>query len=414
MKRINTEKKAIVLLLGYVVLTMFLALSIAYMSRVVAEVHDSRRKYELAKAFWVAEAGAADAYINIRSNRNWDPASLSNTTITNMGTFNVTVQSPSASIRKVIVTGTTDDGYEKTITYSLSYGSFQTALAAGNKLIHMGLFSVLDLHGDAKAGNGIEQSPLSWITTHEDEGYTYDWSANPDPKIIYPDGDTDTNTIADEFSDFNDYTQESLNEYEASEVVWIQTDNDVTIWPGTSGSGRIWVGGTLLTDAEGDPVELAGIKMLYVQGTTPETSGLTEIHFGASETFSQDEDLTIVSTGNISYKEPLQSGDSNSRLSVITWQNYKEEGILYTNHNLNVFAHGAVDFVSFLNYSDTKGIYLTNNDMELLVAASIKRLYLPSEENLVLPPGWEGFPEISQGNIFGTTNGTPNNDWQEL
>ncbi|UCD14810.1 MAG: hypothetical protein JSV34_03530 [Candidatus Omnitrophota bacterium] len=428
-EKLKNNHKAAVLILVYVVTVAILTMGVGYVFRVVTELSNAKRFLNREKSLWVAEAGATVAYYNLKTDSSWSPGSLSeeDKQIGSNGQFSIVVI-PSGIRNNVTVTGTIAGAHQRSCSFSISYRPlFNNAISAGGKLLGTGLIFSMDINGNAQVGNGAEkwnffggyQPDTSWITTHEE--YGYDWYADTDPKIIYPDGDSDGNADPDEFSDFKDYNQETINdaEYSSSEIVYVQTNSDVLIYPGWNGEGKVLVGGEQLCEnglcsgpSPGDPVSLTGKKILYVEGDNA-GDGDVDIIFGASEVFNSGEDLTVISTGDVTYIEPLQSAQSDSRLNAITWQDYNEAGIFYTNHTLNVFAHDEVNFLSFLNISQTEGTYTSNNDTELIAILARKDIDFPSDSEV--PPGFEGFLDISQGSIFLTGSvGTLNKDWQEL
>jgi len=413
------KRKSSALIFVYVIVTSLLTIGGGYMLRVSSELSSARNFLNREKALWAAEAGAVLAYYNLKSSPSWDPSTLTagEKSVGSDAVFNVVV-TPSGNDKQVTVSATVDNLYTRTVFFSMSYlASLNNAISAGSKLRGTGIIFSMDINGNAQVGNGVEkyvsgsyQADSSWVTTHS--GNTYEWNADPDPKIIYPDGDTDANASADEFSDFKDYTRSSLNDYNSSEVIYIQTNSDVVVYPGYSGEGRILAGGSVVVDSEGDPVTLSGKRMLYVEGDSA-GDGDVDIVFGGAEAFNSGEDLTICSTGEVTYLEPLQSGSSDSRLNVIAWQDYNEASILYSNHNLNVFSHEDVNFISFLSVSNTQGTYIANNNVDLVAILATKRITFPS--NTHVPPGFRNFFGNSQGNIFsGGGSGTLNKDWQEL
>lgn len=437
-KSLIRKKKGVVLILASIIVAALLAISGGYMKQVVAELNTARRFLNNEKSLWAAEAGAVVAYCNLKTNANWNPASLSasDRQVGDDGSFAITV-TLSGSDRNVSVAATIGNLYPKTVTFSLSYpGALSNALSAGKKLRRRNTWGQLNINGDTQAGNGVhqtqgywklqngeleyvitsEQNNLSWVTTHQ--GYSYDWNANPAPEILFPDGD-DQNGVDDQFTDFTSHFQNTINsnQYSASEVVYIQINNNDTVWvyPGWSGQGYLWTPSQgFIRDAQNNTVTLSGKKILYVEGNSA-GKGDVKILFGAAEVYGQGEDLTIISTGDVSYIAPVQIPGNNSRLNVIAWNNYEEWGSWWygNNHNSNVFAHDNVIYSG--GTSNTTGSVTANDNIELgSWYYGIKYINSPTLE-VELPPGFEGLSELSQGNIFSSGgSGTLNNDWQEL
>ena len=413
------KKKSAILIFTYMVLTSLLIISASYSNRLISELNSSRRFLDREKALWAAEAGRTVAYCHLKDDANWDYTSLSSSDkqVSSDSSFDISVNTVGAK-NIVTVTGSSGDAARRT-SFSISYiPSLHNALSTGNKLLGTGIIFALDINGNAEAGNRVWKKSLwggyiedtSWITTHS--GNDYDWSATPSPQITYPDGETDANTTEDEFSDFKDYSVSTINDYNPSEVVYIQTNDNVVVYPGWNGEGKILVDGQVLKDNNNQTVTLTGKKIVYVEGDNA-GDGDVDIVFGGSEVFNDGEDMTIISTGDVTYLEPLQSGQSTSRLNVITYEDYDEASILWTNHNLNVYAHNNVNFLSLLSSSSTEGTYTANNDTELIAILAAKHINFP--DNTTVPPGFEGFYGLSQGNIFeANSHGTLNQDWQEL
>jgi hypothetical protein len=419
------KKKGTALILTCAVTLTLGLLATGFLMRSIVEQRSTDTYAEDVRAFWVAEAGSSEAIVNLRNNPAWNPGSLSQgeRQVGTDGEFAVSVVTPAGNpnTREVTITGTIAGyrNYQKRIFFTVDYTPvFHNEASVGDLLRGSGILFAMEIEGHTEVGTRAEKKDLfggyvedtSWITTHA--GYDYDWHAEPDPRIIYPDGPTDVNSTPDEFADFKDYNQQAINNYDPSEVIYIQTNNDVVIWPGWNGQGKILVGGSVLTDGEGQPITLSGKKVLYVEGDNA-GDGDVEIYFGAAEVFGDDEDLTIITTGAVTYVEPLQSPDSDGRLSTISWDDYEEAGILWTNHNLNAYSHDDVNFLSLANASQTEGVYIANDDMEMVAILAKKTLIFP--ENIIVPPGFEGFADISQGNIFSPGGaGMMSNDWQEL
>jgi hypothetical protein len=415
------KRKAVALIITCVMTMCLCILGIGFVMRSMMEQKSAGRYGESVRSFWAAEAGATLAYYNLRNNASWDPASLSSSELDiGDGEFAINVITPTGEpyTREVTVTGTIDNQNSRTIFFTIDYPpTLNNVASVGDTLRGTGIIFALNLTGDTEVGNKVEKATWSgyveddsWVITNAP--YSYDWGTDPDPKIIYPDGDTDVNSTTDEFSDFKDYNQDTLGDYSSSEVVYIQTDSTVTIWPGWDGEGKVLVGGVILNDGDGNPIILSDKKVLYVEGTNA-GDGDVDIYFGAAEVFGSDSDFTVVSTGTVTYIEPLQSGSSDGRLNVIAWDDYNEAGILFTNHNLNVYSHDDVNFLSVISLSNTEGVYIANDDLDLVAILAMKSLNFPA--NVTVPPGFEGFGNISQGNIFAAgTVGELNKDWQEL
>ncbi|MBN3040665.1 MAG: hypothetical protein JW867_06020 [Candidatus Omnitrophica bacterium] len=413
-------KKAVALIITCI-LTIFVGLlGIAVVSRSIVENRSTSTYAENVRSFWVAEAGVTRAFYNLKSDPDWDYVNLSQSErqIGENGEFNISVSSAGATTKEVTVTATIDDAYQKQITFSVDYPStFRNAVTAGNILRGSGVLFLMDIVGNTVVGNQVLKYRVfnddyvvnnSWITTHD--GYTYTWTDDPDPKVVFPDGETDVDSDDDDFSDFKDYNLDVINEYSADEVVYIQTDSDVDIWPGWTGEGKVLVGGEVLED-DGEPVTLKDKKILYVEGN--EGAGDVDILFGAGEIFNNNADMTIISTGTVTYVEPLQSGNSTGRLNVIAWEDYDEAGILLTNHNLNTYAHDDVNFLSIASASTTDGVYIANDEVNMVAVLAGKFINFPA--NGTVPPGFENYGDISIGNIFSAgTTGIFNKDWQQL
>jgi hypothetical protein len=204
--------------------------------------------------------------------------------------------------------------------------------------------------------------------------------------LKYP--DANGNGTSDEFADFVRYYRNQINTLPSSETIWVQPANPndtVVISPNQ---------------------QLATKKLIFVDA--PEGKGNVNIIFDAS--WRNDENLTIVTTGGITYVQPLQSS-TNSKLNLVSWKDYNEASVLYSAHNGVTFAHEDADYFSVLSYSHTTGTVVADRDINASEALTWKvfDFVSPLDANGDVPPGFNGLMAQTGSGYSSTPN-----SWKEI
>ena len=74
----------------------------------------------------------------------------------------------------------------------------------------------------------------------------------------------------------------------------------------------------------------------------------------------EGEDLTVISTGTITYVEPLQFQEE-ARLSTVSWGDYTEGSIFRSEHESVIYTHDDANFIDILDWGSTTGNIIANN-----------------------------------------------------
>jgi hypothetical protein len=123
-----------------------------------------------------------------------------------------------------------------------------------------------------------------------------------------------------------------------------------------------------------------------VEGSSPGT-GNVNIFFDA--VWQEEEDLAVISTGDITYIEPLQFQE-DARLSTISWLDYNEASIFRSEHESVVYAHDDANFVDVLDWGSTTGNVIANDDIGLTEVLTYEKYYYSNRAlNGDLPPGFQ-------------------------
>ncbi|MCG8431618.1 MAG: hypothetical protein MJA29_10650 [Candidatus Omnitrophica bacterium] len=370
-------KRGSALMLSYMVITVLAIISTAFLVGGISESNAVAKHVASQQAFWIAEAGLAEALNSIRADNNWTPSNAS--IAYNNGTY-FTERVNNGTTVELRVTGTYE-GISRRVKGSLAaagYRPFENTISTGGDMTLAGFWAAVNVYGKTRL-SGSFSKPWGGSEYFEDkqEGVP---SANT--TLTVP--DYNNNSIPDEFSDFVLYGDAVLAQYPSNETLHIVTDGTATIYPSTSNFGK---------------------KVIFVEGSTPGT-GDVNIIFDAS--WQPDQDVTIISTGTVTYAEPLQFAD-NSRLSVVAWEDYYEASIFLATHESVVYAHNNATFIDVLAWSQFTGNVITNENM-LLVEALVHEDFYYSNRSYMgdMPPGF-GLLEAGGG----TSLSSELEDWQE-
>lgn len=372
-----------VLISTYIFLTVLITLTAGFALSSVSELSHATRYRDSTKAFWAAEGGI--------HNIIQDPSTLNSANLVTESIGGLTVyvtkdQETDPSFRIVTATATVNN-HQRQIRIrfpALAPDAFDNTIASGGNLYLTGTAALLDIQDKTSLSGEFRKQKFRGLFASFDELYENvdsslttltipDQTGNLDEDL----DDLDINTSSpDEFVDYVQFYRDIYRSYPESERVYfqIQEGEVIEIRPndGYSGKKVIFVEGI---DAEGNPAEGAGDVEIVFSGTP----------------WTNDENLTIVSTGSVHYTEPLEFGTENSYLNVVTWENYQEDSYFLGKHSGTIYSHDSVHYESILDLSVTKGCVIANNSMETYSVITGKRFSFddPVKEGVV-PPGFEG------------------------
>ena len=356
------NSKGIVFVTSLMVVTVLILLSAGYMISVTTEFSTAKRYQDNTKALWLDEAGLA-YYIK-------NPTMLDNAPQTMAFVPSTTVyisKDDSSGSRQVTLLATVN-GSTRRIKATFPPKPpdvFNNTMASGHNVVLNGLLATMKVYGITEISGTYSQTGFldsGWFE-NKTQGV-----ASAQTTLKFP--NSNGNGTSDEFNDFKVFYENLTSTYPSSQVVYIQNSGTVNIYPSSY---------------------LAGKKLVYVEGATA-GSGNVNILFDTS--WRDNENTTVVSTGNITYLQPLQF-TTNSKMNMVAWNNYNEAAILLSKHNGVTYAHNDADYFSVFSLSTTTGNVIANGNINATEALTDKRFYYnnPISNNQV-PPGFEGL--ISQ------------------
>ncbi len=348
------NKRGIVLISIYLILVVITVVSVGLSSRSIWEGHATRRYNDATNAFWIAEAGMAKAYFTWLTNSNY----TGETTNFGSGTYIVT---KTASSPQVTVIGTFGTESRTLIASFIRIPHpFENTLSVGGNLSLNGLLARVEVYDKTRiSGTYSKGGGASDYFEDKQTGVSPDYT-----KIIVP--DYDDNGTTNEFGDFVQFGRKAVQSYPSDQVVYIQNNGSVLIYPDR---------------------DLIGKKVIFVEGSQP-GQGNVNILFDA--TWGVQEDLTIIATGNITYVEPLQYPAEQSRLSMASWGKYTEASIFRSEHQSVIYTQDNADFVDILDWGSTTGNIISNGDMSLREVLTYEKYYYSDRaKNGDLPPGFQ-------------------------
>jgi hypothetical protein len=361
------NKRGVALILTYMVIAALTILAVAFFNTTTNENTLAKRQVNSTRAFWIAEAGLARAYRDWSTNVTLPTGAVSygggGYTITLAGT-DVTVTGTYGGTQRVVQA-----------VFTRIPTVFENTLSAGGDVSLAGLLARVNVQDKTRITGTYSQSRGAVGTfADKQEGVNQN---NTTIKIP----DCNSNGTQDEFADFVEFGRQTVQSYPADQVLYVQNNGTVIVVP----SGA-----------------LANKKVIYVEGSTPGQGNVSIVFDG---NWQENEDMTIISTGTITYLEPLQVQE-NARLSTISWEDYNEASIFRSQHESVIYAHDDANFIDVLDWGSTTGNIIANDDVSLFeVLTNETFLYSERAQNGDLPPGFQ--------RLSGTT-GTPKlTDWQE-
>lgn len=367
-----------VLVISLFTMVILFGLTASFALSTVGELSLANRNRDATRAFWAAEAG-----LN-RFLQDTDMLNGIDTTTFDIGGTTVTLSKVDGSERLVTasanVNGTTR---QLQLTFPQNPPRiYDNSIASGGDIHLDALFAVLDVNDTAKISGSYTKD--GFFASADFENLVEGEDPN-ETTIKYP--DADGNGTADEFNDFVQFNRDIVSLYDPSEVVYLTTDSTVFIFPHDT---------------------LIDKKVVFVEGSTP-GSGDVEIFFDS--TWAENQNLTVISTGSVSYLQPLQNPSANSKLNTISWDFYGEASILYSSHGGVNYTHDAAHIFTVLAYSKTKGNMVANEGVNAYMALATKQYDFanPLDSDGHVPPGFQG---LVTGGILGYSD-TPS-QWQEI
>lgn len=379
------NNKGSALIISLFVLTILFGLTASFAISSIRELSMTNRFHNSAAAFWSAEAGLSRF--------------LKDPTLLNSGPQTITLGSYSVDLAKTdtsqyrIVTAT---GSANNVTRQLELrfpatppGLFDNNISSGGGIILDGAIAGMTVKDKTRISGVYDDQ--GWFTTANFDDKQENVSTT-DTTLLYPDTDSDTDS---DFTDFVNYNRRFVdpadpqytNEYSASEVLHIQSNNTVNIYPSSA---------------------LVGKKVVFVEGAS---AGQGDVNVWFDSTWAAEQNLTVISTGSVNYVQPLQNPSANSQLNTISWDNYNEASIFYSSHSGVTYTNKEAYYGSIVSLSKSKGNVIANTGMHLDLIFVWKEFNYdsPIDENGLVPPAFQGL-------VSGTPSGykTTPSSWAEL
>jgi len=363
------------LILSYIILAVLTIMGSAFVARSVSEGNIARRYFDSARAFWVAEAGLSRGYRDVVAGNTPADGEIDFSDGTT-GIYQISLTERPFGTE--IVSGGSFGTAQRTVSGLVYYipSAFENTLSVGGNLSLIGLLARVEVYGKTRiSGTYSKQFLASGWFEDKQEGVAQDLTTIKIP-------DYNNNGVKDEFADFVLFGREVAQSLPPEQVVYIQNSGTVNIFPNQG---------------------LIGKKVIFIEGASA-GSGDVNIFFDA--TWREGEDLTIISTGDITYVEPLQF-QTDARLSTISWEDYNEASIFRSEHESLMYAHLDGNFIDILDWGSTTGNLIANGNVSLKEVLTYEKYYFSDRaKNGDLPAGFSR---------LGGASGTPRlTDWKEI
>jgi hypothetical protein len=374
------NERGVALAIAIMVVGTLITLSLGFASSTMTELRSAQYYRNSAKAFWMASSGISE-FLN-----NTHYLDSGQKTI-NFGSNTVVITKDDSSptqriVRAIASVGTARRGIQVTFAGSPP-DLFGNTMTSGNNFSITGILARLDANGKTRIGGIYSKSGLLAEANFQDKLQNQGTATTT---LKYP--DRNNNGTSDEFADFVQFYRNEMATRPSSETIWIQPANP---------NDTVWVYPNQ---------QLAGKKLIFVD--TTEGKGDVNIIFDAS--WRNNQNLTIVTTGDITYYQPLNVA-ADSKLNLVSWKDYNEASILYSAHHGVTYAHNDADYFSVLNYSHTTGNVVANHDLNAFEALTWKvfDFVSPIDAQGNVPPGFQGLMAQSAGGYSSTPD-----SWKEI
>jgi hypothetical protein len=371
------NKRGVALILSYMVIVILTVFGAIFGYRSVSESSIAKRYTESSRAFWIAETGLTNAYYSLINNQevSSSPISLAG------GTYQIQ-QSQTSYGREVKSIGTY--GSSQRITKGYLYLiplPFKNTISVGKNLYVSGNGIEVNTWGRTRvSGSYVRTSPGStlWFQNFE-QG-----SSSDDTTMKIP--DKDGNGVTDQYNDFVYWGKEMVLSYPSVYVKLTEPDAKVTIFPNSE--------------------QLSGVNVIFVEGPY-EGTGNVDIFLNGTTDDSQQ--LTIVSTGTITYFDPYQWG-TNATMNTASWLDYNEASTLsQSTRNGTIFAHRNVNFDDIMGKGYTTSNIIANGNLYINEIVTKQRFDFSDRGlNGGLAPGFEYLEGCQRGMLS-----TQLINWQE-
>jgi len=369
------KKRRAAALIIAVIVTAFLSLAGVVISmRSIQERNLAIRYVDSVRAFWLAEAAVAKGYSELMSSSAYNGEDW---TALASGQYRVIrgASSGGVEIRAEATSGSATQALS--FTLALVPYPFENTMSAGDDISLTGILGNISVYDKTRLSGEFSQSGIVTSAWFEDkiEGVDSSYTSMPIP-------DYDQNGTADEFTDFVVMSQDVVADYPAEEVVYLQTSGTVNIFPSDT---------------------LIGKKVIFVEGDSP---GQGDVNIFFDTTWEDEEDLTIISTGEVTYIQPLQFQE-DARLSIVSWSDFIEVSIFQNAHESVIYAHDDAYYVDILDWGSTTGNIIAQDDISIFEFITNEKFYYSDRAyNGDLPPGFGRL--ASTGSISNQIA-----DWQE-
>jgi len=361
------DKRGAALIFVYLLIVVLMVGGAAIFARSFSENSGARRYANASQAFWTAEAGMAQAY------NNWKTTGFTGSGGSfGSGTYTI----DSTALPQVTVVATCNNAQRSlSANFVRIPHPYENTLSVGGNLSLSGLLARVEVYGKTRISGTYSKSGASDYFQDKQTGVNSDYTSIPIP-------DYNSNGTKNEFADFVQFGRKAVQSYSSDEVVYIQNNGTVLVYPDSA---------------------LVGKKVLFVEGSAP-GQGNVNIIFDA--TWGQQEDLTIISTGTITYIEPLQYPAEQSRLSTASWGDYNEASIFRSEHQSVIYTHEDANFVDILDWGSTTGNIIANGNVGLKEVLTYEKYYYSNRAaNGDIPPGLQW--------LSGTSGATLLTNWKE-
>lgn len=390
------NNKGMALITSYMVLVSLITLAGGLTISSISELNNARRHRDATAAFWAAEAGIQ------RFLTDTTLLDATGQTDFSIGSFSVHLEKDDSDSTTRIVTATgTAGSIQRSIRVefpSLPPDVFDNTISTGGNFRSWGgsiRTSTLNVHDKTRLGGVYDNDAWNLDSNFDDKLENQNTSSTT---LTYP--DADGNGTANQFNDFVEFNRDVVASYPPEDVVYITPNpgETVVIYPKNT-----WTGDGYTNES------LVNKKIIYIEGTTA-GEGDVNILFDASN-WADNQNLTVISTGTVTYVQPLQGVTDNSRLNVIAWDDYAQGSVLVSRHDGTIYAHDDAFFTDVLSSSQTTGNVIANDLIQFTEFLQTTKDFIYSDPviNGAVPPGFEGLV----GNGGGGYSSTPSS-WKEM